>query len=40
VLELLVYLPIYATWKWNFEMKRGMVDVSSLSGAALQGHRP
>jgi Cu(I)/Ag(I) efflux system membrane protein CusA/SilA len=30
ILELLVYPPIYATWKWNFEMKRGTVDVSTL----------
>ena len=23
ILELLVYPPIYAIWKWNFEMKKG-----------------
>ena len=30
ILELLVYPPIYAYWKWNFEMKRGTVDVAAL----------
>ncbi len=30
ILELLVYPPIYAIWKWNFEMKRGTVDVATL----------
>ena len=34
VLELLVYPPIYAIWKWYFEMKRGTVDVSALTGQA------
>jgi Cu(I)/Ag(I) efflux system membrane protein CusA/SilA len=37
-LELLVYPPIYALWKWNFEMKRGTVDVSSLPIPELKGH--
>jgi Cu(I)/Ag(I) efflux system membrane protein CusA/SilA len=23
ILELLVYPPIFAIWRWNFEMKRG-----------------
>ena len=30
LLELLVYPPIYAIWKWNFEMKRGAVDAGTL----------
>jgi len=30
IMELLVYPPIYEFWKWNFEMKRGTVDVSRL----------
>jgi Cu(I)/Ag(I) efflux system membrane protein CusA/SilA len=38
ILELLVYPPVYALWKWHFEMKRGTVDVGTLpipeSGAA------
>jgi Cu(I)/Ag(I) efflux system membrane protein CusA/SilA len=38
VLELLVYPPIYAIWKWNFEMKRGTVDVSNLPLPELRGH--
>jgi Cu(I)/Ag(I) efflux system membrane protein CusA/SilA len=38
ILELLVYPPIYAIWKWNFEMKRGTVDVSKLPIPALRGH--
>ncbi len=38
VLELLVYPPIYAIWKWNFEMKRGTVDVSTLPIPELKGH--
>jgi Cu(I)/Ag(I) efflux system membrane protein CusA/SilA len=38
ILELLVYPPIYAIWKWNFEMKRGTVDVSTLPILALRGH--
>lgn len=37
-LELLVYPPIYAIWKWHFEMKRGMVDVNSLPIPELKGH--
>ncbi|MGA2914424.1 MAG: CusA/CzcA family heavy metal efflux RND transporter [Sedimentisphaerales bacterium] len=28
ILELLVYPPIYAIWKWCYEMKHGTVDVS------------
>jgi Cu(I)/Ag(I) efflux system membrane protein CusA/SilA len=38
ILELLVYPPIYAIWKWNFEMKRGTVDVSTLPAPELRGH--
>ena len=28
IMELLVYPPIYAIWKWKYEMKYGMVDVA------------
>jgi Cu(I)/Ag(I) efflux system membrane protein CusA/SilA len=38
ILELLVYPPIYAIWKWHFEMKRGTVDVSKLTVPELRGH--
>lgn len=37
-LELLVYPAIYATWKWNFVMKRGRADVSRLRLPSLGGH--
>jgi Cu(I)/Ag(I) efflux system membrane protein CusA/SilA len=37
ILELLVYPPIFAIWKWNFEMKGGSVDVSNLPIAELKG---
>jgi Cu(I)/Ag(I) efflux system membrane protein CusA/SilA len=30
ILELLVYPPLYAIWKWRYEMKQGTVDVSKL----------
>src|SRR4029079_2649218 len=30
ILELLVYPPIYAIWKWNFEMKRDNAEISTL----------
>ncbi|MBI5124246.1 MAG: efflux RND transporter permease subunit, partial [Candidatus Omnitrophica bacterium] len=30
IMELLVYPPIYAIWKWKYEMKYGTVDVSRL----------
>jgi Cu(I)/Ag(I) efflux system membrane protein CusA/SilA len=30
ILELLVYPPLYAIWKWRFEMKKGLADVSKL----------
>jgi Cu(I)/Ag(I) efflux system membrane protein CusA/SilA len=39
ILELLVYPPIYAIWKWRFEMKRGTVDVSQLLTPQLEGQR-
>jgi Cu(I)/Ag(I) efflux system membrane protein CusA/SilA len=38
ILELLVYPPIYAIWKWNFEMKKGIVDVSTLPIPELKEH--
>ncbi|MDD5669977.1 MAG: efflux RND transporter permease subunit, partial [Candidatus Omnitrophica bacterium] len=30
IMELLVYPPIYAIWKWRYEMKYGTVDVGKL----------
>jgi Cu(I)/Ag(I) efflux system membrane protein CusA/SilA len=38
ILELLVYPPIYAIWKWRYEMKHRTVDVSQLPIAGLRGH--
>jgi Cu(I)/Ag(I) efflux system membrane protein CusA/SilA len=38
ILELLVYPPIYAIWKWNFEMKHGTVDVATLPATQLRKH--
>jgi Cu(I)/Ag(I) efflux system membrane protein CusA/SilA len=38
ILELLVYPPIYAIWKWRYEMKHGTVDVSHLPIPELRGH--
>jgi Cu(I)/Ag(I) efflux system membrane protein CusA/SilA len=38
ILELLVYPPIYAIWKWRYEMKHGTVDVSTLPIPELRGH--
>lgn len=38
ILELLVYPPIYAYWKWNFEMKRGTVDVGALPLPESRSH--
>jgi Cu(I)/Ag(I) efflux system membrane protein CusA/SilA len=38
ILELLVYPPIYAIWKWNYEMKKGTVDVSKLPVHQIRGH--
>lgn len=34
VLEILVYPPIYAIWKWRFVMKRGTVDADALAAGA------
>jgi Cu(I)/Ag(I) efflux system membrane protein CusA/SilA len=31
ILELPVYPPVYALWKWRYEMKLGTVDVSALA---------
>ncbi len=38
ILELLVYPPIYAIWKWRYEMKKGTVDVSQLPTSEVRGH--
>jgi Cu(I)/Ag(I) efflux system membrane protein CusA/SilA len=38
LLELLVYPPIYAIWKWRFVMKRGTVDVAKFDIPHLRGH--
>jgi Cu(I)/Ag(I) efflux system membrane protein CusA/SilA len=38
ILELLVYPPVYAIWKWRFEMKQGTIDVSTLPIPELRGH--
>jgi Cu(I)/Ag(I) efflux system membrane protein CusA/SilA len=38
ILELLVYPPIYAIWKWRYEMKEGTVDVSMLALPELREH--
>jgi Cu(I)/Ag(I) efflux system membrane protein CusA/SilA len=38
ILELLVYPPIYAIWKWRYEMKHGTVDVSQLPIPQLRAH--
>ncbi len=38
IMELLVYPPIYAIWKWRYEMKLGTVDVSKLPIPELQKH--
>ena len=38
ILELLVYPPIYAIWKWRFEMKQGRMDVSQLPIPEIRGH--
>jgi Cu(I)/Ag(I) efflux system membrane protein CusA/SilA len=42
ILELLIYPPVYAIWKWRYEMKQGMVDVSSLpqfSNSSIMEHK-
>ena len=38
ILELLVYPPIYAIWKWKYEMKHGTVEVSQIPVPHLRGH--
>jgi Cu(I)/Ag(I) efflux system membrane protein CusA/SilA len=38
VLELLVYPPIYAIWKWRYEMKGGKVDGGRLPVPEPRGH--
>lgn len=38
ILELLVYPPLYAVWKWRFEMKQGTVDMQSLTPPDIRGH--
>ncbi len=38
VMELLVYPAIYFIWKWNYEMKKGTVDVSKLPISELKEH--
>ncbi|HSA96602.1 MAG TPA: CusA/CzcA family heavy metal efflux RND transporter [Acidobacteriota bacterium] len=38
ILELLVYPPIYAIWKWRYEMKHGAVDPSQIPIPHLRGH--
>ncbi|MBI4396578.1 MAG: efflux RND transporter permease subunit, partial [Elusimicrobia bacterium] len=38
LMELLVYPPIYAIWKWRYEMKHGTVDVSQLPLPELKEH--
>jgi hypothetical protein len=38
IMELLVYPPIYLIWKWNFEMKKGTVDVSKIPIPEIHGH--
>lgn len=38
IMELLVYPPIYAIWKWRYEMKHGTVDVGKLPIPELQKH--
>jgi len=38
LLELLVYPPIYAIWKWRYEMRQGTVDVAGLPAPRLRGH--
>lgn len=34
ILELLIYPPIYAIWKWNFEMKKGTINPYKLTEGA------
>jgi Cu(I)/Ag(I) efflux system membrane protein CusA/SilA len=38
LLELLVYPVVYYIWKWNYEMKKGTVDVTKLPVPEIHGH--
>ncbi len=38
ILELLVYPPVYAIWKWRYEMKHGTVDPSQIPVPHMRGH--
>jgi Cu(I)/Ag(I) efflux system membrane protein CusA/SilA len=38
IMELLVYPPIYAIWKWRYEMKRGTVDPSQIPVPHVRRH--
>jgi len=38
ILELLVYPPIYETWKWRFEMRRGTVDPRDIPLPEVRAH--
>ncbi|OGD20551.1 MAG: cation transporter [Candidatus Aminicenantes bacterium RBG_16_63_16] len=38
IMELLVYPPIYAIWKWRHEMKHGTVEPSQIPVPHLRGH--
>jgi len=38
ILELLVYPPVYAIWKWRYEMRYGTADVKELPAAGARGH--
>ncbi len=38
ILELLVYPPVYAIWKWRYEMKKGTVDASQSPTSEVAGH--
>jgi Cu(I)/Ag(I) efflux system membrane protein CusA/SilA len=38
ILELLVYPPIYAIWKWRYELKHGTVDASTIPIPQISGH--
>jgi Cu(I)/Ag(I) efflux system membrane protein CusA/SilA len=37
ILELLVYPPVYEMWKWNIEMKRGMVAPADIPVPEARG---
>jgi Cu(I)/Ag(I) efflux system membrane protein CusA/SilA len=38
ILELLVYPPVYAIWKWNFVMKRGAAEPNAATVPELNVH--